>query len=67
MNKRNVEIEDEVPERSRQLQQQQEEMQSPARKIIKKLLGKIRKYNYVTTVKSMEELEKFRFKVIIKK
>jgi hypothetical protein len=61
MKKRNVEDEEQ------ESPQQQQDVQPPKRKINKKVLGKIRKYYYVKTVKSMEELEKFRFKVKKKK
>jgi hypothetical protein len=37
--------------------------QQPAKKITRILYGQIMKYNYVKTVKSMDELDKFRFKV----
>jgi hypothetical protein len=40
--------------------------EGPPRKIITNCKGQKRKYVYVKSVKSMEQVEKFRFKVIIK-
>jgi hypothetical protein len=37
--------------------------QEPPRKINKKFKGQIKQYNFFKTVKSLEELDKFRFEV----
>jgi hypothetical protein len=46
-----------------QQQQRHEVRQKPAKKITKNILGQIRKYCFLDTVKSMEELDNIRFKV----
>jgi hypothetical protein len=40
-----------------------EEAEEPPKIITKNVKGEIRKYNFLTTVKSLEELDKLRFKV----
>jgi hypothetical protein len=39
----------------------------PPKKIYKNVKGQIRKYHYLKTMKSMEDLDKFRFMVINEK
>jgi hypothetical protein len=46
-----------------QQQQHQQEQQQPSKKITKIIRGQIRKYDYLTTLKSMDALDKFRLKV----
>jgi hypothetical protein len=41
-----------------------EQQHQPSKKITKIISGQIRKYDYLTTLKSMDELDKFRLKVI---
>jgi hypothetical protein len=43
---------------------EEEQTEQPPSKITKYVMGKKRMYNYVKTVESMEELDKFRFKVM---
>jgi hypothetical protein len=43
------------------------DVQQPPKKITRKINGQIRKYNFMKTMKSLDELDKFRFKVIPKK
>jgi hypothetical protein len=47
--------------------QQTNKLQQPPRKMIKTFRGQKRDYYYLTTVKSLEQLDKFRFKVECKK
>jgi hypothetical protein len=42
---------------------QPEEMQKPPKKMTKNFRDGVRTYSYVKTVKSLEELDNFRFKV----
>jgi hypothetical protein len=58
MKRRNTAVPDEEEEEG-----PQEEVQQPPREITKNVKGDIRKYNFLKTVKSMEELDKFRFQV----
>jgi hypothetical protein len=44
---------------------EEEELQEPPRKMTKIIRGKKKKYLFLKTLKSMEELDKFRFKVIM--
>jgi hypothetical protein len=39
--------------------------QHPQTKMTKNIMGQLREYYYLKTVKSVEELDKFRFKVIL--
>jgi hypothetical protein len=43
--------------------EEDEDEQQPAKMMTRIVNGKIRKYNIVKTVKSMDELDKYRFKV----
>jgi hypothetical protein len=43
---------------------EEEQTEQPPCKITKYVMGKKRMYNYVKTVESMDELDKFRFKVM---
>jgi hypothetical protein len=45
-------------------QEQQEEQEHPPLNITKNIMGQTREYYYLTTVKSLKEMDKFRFKVI---
>jgi hypothetical protein len=42
---------------------EEEQKQPPPRNISKKMMGALKKYRFLRTVKSMEELDEFRFKV----
>jgi hypothetical protein len=55
----NDEDEEEAPQKGHGMQQQQ-----PPRSISKNVRGQIRDYYYLNTVKSFEDLDKLRFKVI---
>jgi hypothetical protein len=56
----------EVAELKLKIRDENDGDEGPPRKITKNVRGQIRKYVYVKSVKSMEELDKFRFKVIAK-
>jgi hypothetical protein len=45
---------------------EKEEEQQPPRKITRSIRGRQKKYHYLDTVKSVEELDKLRLKVISK-
>jgi translation elongation factor EF-Ts len=47
----------------KQQQEEKEEQEQPSKKITKIISGQIRKYYYLTTLKSMDDLDKFRLKV----
>jgi hypothetical protein len=46
---------------------QEEEKEQPPRKMTRNIGGQKREYHFLKTVNSMEELEKFRFEVIVQK
>jgi hypothetical protein len=60
--KRNADEEEEGIQQQQQPRPQQYG-EGPPKKLTKKIGGKIRKYDFLKTVKSMDELDKFRFKV----
>jgi hypothetical protein len=49
-------------------EEEEEQLQEePAKKKTRNVRGQIRKYYFMKSVKSMEELDKFRFKVMLEK
>jgi hypothetical protein len=57
------EEEDEYSEEEEE-QPQHQKLHQPTRKLTQIIRGQAKKYYYLKTVKSMEEFEKFRFKVM---